>query len=271
MVIRNTTSDYTLQCDDNQNCTISCDNYNNSCRNANIKCPTTGNCDITCNSGVSIANWSSHEVCKGINITCPINGNCNIECHETDACQLATIDARYATSFSLVCGSSATNTCTSLTIYFPPNINGNKKAKIEAADESFSAGMGDPLQFYAIHGWNDIDIRYGGNWDYHEGIMHCKSDYSSSCTFKPDAWTCADPDDFCNDPPTLSPTEAPSTLSHTIIPSETPRNNLSIQPTENPSASPINTPSLSHTSIPSVMPTKNPSVSPSQTASNLLC
>ena len=184
---------HTLLCNDDTNCTIDCNDFDNSCRNANIKCPLNGNCDITCKSGTS-SHGLSHNVCKGINITCPINGNCNISCYESSACQDAHIDARYATSVSLICGSSSPNTCSNLAIYLPPNMNGNKKAFIQT-------NSAQSLQFYAQYGWNDIDIKYNGTYIQHEGIMHCESDYSSSCAFKSDAWACANDTDICNNPP----------------------------------------------------------------------
>ena len=186
-----------MLCNDNTDCTINC-NDNHSCHNINIICPTNGNCDITCNSGSS---GFSQEVCKGMTIKCPINGDCNIECNGDNSCKQLHIDARYASLLYIKCGTNeakqTNNICTSMVVYFPPNINGVPQATISAGDNTFLYGT----QFYAKYGWNDINIiNDGENNIKHSGSMYCQDDYLSFCGFKTDKWACTNDEDICNNP-----------------------------------------------------------------------
>eukprot|EP01084_Bolivina_argentea_P215009 364989_1 len=217
--------DNIIECNENEDCSIVCQNYDNSCQNTSIKCPIYGNCHLICSSE------TANNICKNVSLTCPINGNCNLLCVGNSACQNvhingktsnaltiicegyntcdgAIIDARDTMHFVLECGIGSINTCSSLTIFFPPNSNGEKKAIILAGDQ-FSAGINDiPMQFYAYNGWNDINIfEYIGTYDHQIGTIHCGSVYDNSCSFKSNAWECVNKNDICNHAINLRQTE----------------------------------------------------------------
>lgn len=187
-----------LQCNDNEDCIIDCSHHDNVCRDATIKCPEHGNCRIDCHSG------SKHDVCTDVNISCPHDGDCALSCHDESACANAWIDARDASHFSLSCGSnsvlpSTLASCPGLTVYFPLSSNGSANAKVSAGDDSGLIAHSQPLQFYAVNGWADVDIvDYTGSFEDHSGQMHCGYAYDHSCDFHAANWSCANWYDDCN-------------------------------------------------------------------------
>lgn len=85
-----------------------------------------------------------------------------------------------------------------MTIYFPPNENGNKRSYLNTGDN-----MKESLTFYAVYGWLDIDTSaYIGTYDDIEGTMYCGFWYQYSCNFDEDDWICENSNDYCNNPPT---------------------------------------------------------------------
>ena len=176
-----------------------------------ITCNGIEDCEIICDRDSG---------CKNTLIQCPTDYKCTIDCSATKACALATINATY--SSSLIINDCATGffTCKGITLYLPPNVNGQAQATVDGADNGLSQGDSGsifdgepdaPLQFYAIYGWHDIDIvGYIGDYSFHAGTMYCEVGYTSSCSFATNGWTCANTDDICNDPPTPSPTLNPT-------------------------------------------------------------
>lgn len=182
-----------LECEANSDCRIDCSHYKNVCRESTIRCPDHGNCDIHCHSG------SQNDVCRDITIECPHDGECSLSCHGESACADAHIDARHASHLSLFCGTGPLQqTCAGLTVYFPPNSNGSANAVVSAGDSL--NGHNEDLQFYAVNGWNDVEIvDYTGSFGKdHRGQMHCWKDYSQFCDFHPSNWSCAHSTDYCN-------------------------------------------------------------------------
>ena len=81
-----------------------------------------------------------------------------------------------------------------MTIYFPPNNNGEKRAILHTGD-NFKKN----LTFYAIFGWSDVDISGVTatiNNDL-QGIMHCNYGYDKTCNFASNEWNCHDTNSFC--------------------------------------------------------------------------
>ncbi len=126
-----------------------------------------------------------------------------ITCKGNNTCQNTNIHATYTNNFLLECGIGSQNTCASLNIYFPPNINNNtntKKSTIIAGD-SFLSTNNIPMLFYAKNGWIDINIiNYIGSYSHQFGTMYCGIQYELSCPFKSNAFECANINDSCNNP-----------------------------------------------------------------------
>ena len=166
------------------------------------------------------------------------------------------------------CKTSGNYTCTSQSIWFPQNVAGTKKSLIYGRDDSFGDGGRAAQLFYALNGWLDVDINYGGTYQYHGGIMYCNIGFVESCPFAPNRWRCGTSGDDCNHPVLLSssdPTPAPTsnpTPTPTHIPIQSPTSNQTPAPTSNPTPSPTFQPSQVPTSIPTSAPTSNPSPSP---------
>merc|ERR1719474_1781597 len=174
---------HTIQCDDQADCTVDCSNHASICRESTILCPDNGNCVIHCHSG------SQHDVCTDIIIDCP-HGDCTLSCQGESACTNAEINAQDASSLDLTCGTGFT--CSGLTVYFPPNVDGSAVATVSAGDDSGLNGRGKELQFYAINGWADVDIvDYTGSYQFHDGQMHCGFEYGTTCNFHDSNWSCA--------------------------------------------------------------------------------
>ena len=76
--------------------------------------------------------------------------------------------------------------------------------------DGLTANTLDPLQFYAVNGFYDINFDYTGNNGYQGGIMHCNSGYSDSCWFANDSFSCNDRNTICNYGMEYSPTSEPS-------------------------------------------------------------
>ena len=62
----------------------------------------------------------------------------------------------------------------SVSIWFPPRNGTVKRSYIVAPHENFHGFWGvTPLRIYALYGWLDVEIEYGGDWYKHGGIIHC--------------------------------------------------------------------------------------------------
>ena len=173
--------------------------------NKTIVCTSTKPCDISC---------QHKNGCYSTTIHCPINHPCNIRCSHDSACANAIIYAHHSSTFELSDCATGDWTCTGLTIYFPPNHNGQPRAKIHGSLTGLSAGLNlaTPLQFYATNGWKDVNITTttssasaSHSYEYHFGTMHCTNTFSTCCPFKSDGWECANTNDICNNPPTMLP------------------------------------------------------------------
>ena len=257
-----------------------------ACNSAVLNCPKDTDCIVECSGASGIA------TCVGITINCPINGNCHITCNPMSSscweaiingpinntlsvycqggasCQYASIYAQHTSYFNLTIALpingdvSNSNTAGSVSIWFPPrdDINDIERAYI-SANQRFHGNYGyEPQQFYAINGWKDVHIEYTGDYTKHGGIMYCNYDYSDSCWFANNSWSCNPENTICDDPvitsyPTIQPTNHPSD-----IPSSQPTTIPSILPTTDPTSIPTIDPTLDPSTTPSVMPTTMPSV-----------
>ena len=169
-----------------------------------------------------------------------ISGYFDLYCGGGEACAYSQIYAQNASFFYFELDESSTNAAGSgLSIWFPPK-NGTypdivARAYIFAPNSNLIGGR-DLLQFYALNGWLDVDIEYGGDsWYYHNGIMHCNVNYIDSCEFALESWSCDEANPVCDHPilytsdPTVSPTAAPS-----VYPNEPPNLLSSSIPTVTP-------------------------------------
>eukprot|EP01084_Bolivina_argentea_P206419 352450_1 len=180
-------------------------NADHQYENETIYCTPNEPCNILCRHD---------NGCKSTEIYCPRDNSCDITCDANTACANTIIHAQYSSSFKLIDCATGSFTCKGITIYFPPNNKGIPRAKIIGPDRGLSAGeeLSNPLQFYAINGWNDINITTGNefSFQYHSGVMYCTSNLQTSCDFDTNAWKCANTNDICNNPPTISPTTSPT-------------------------------------------------------------
>ena len=154
-------------------------------------------------------------------------------------------------------------TCTSQSIWFPPNDEGTPRSMIYARDDSFSYNQ----QFYAVNGWLDVNINYEGTYEYQSGTMHCDIGYAQSCSFDANSYSCANGGDDCDNPNLSTPSNpAPSLKSDpTTFPTEMPTASTSLptsipilSPSSNPSRMPTRSPVLISTIVPSIDPTSSP-------------
>ena len=157
-------------------------------QNQRITCSSESACFIYCKQPYS---------CHNSQILCPLNQHCVISCGgEPNACYGATIQAGFSSFFELDdCSTGDHTTCQSMQIYFPPNLDGEKRAILNTGNN-----LKQNLTFYAIFGWADIDISgFTGtiNNDIN-GTMHCSYGYEQECKFASDKWSCLNQKDFCN-------------------------------------------------------------------------
>jgi len=137
----------------------------NQWANGEIRCDQNEECNINCDKPYS---------CTNTTIRCPSNHECHLTCTGDYSCTSCIVYAEQTTLFSLNDCSSGSDPCSLMTIFWPSTgvINGGN-------------GLHSNLNFYAVHGWNDIDTaQYTGNYDNDfYGTMYCMSDYSASCSF----------------------------------------------------------------------------------------
>ena len=154
---------------------------------------------ISCEPGRSCIIYCEQEnSCKNSQILCPDDQACIISCGASpNACNGATIDARYSSLLELNdCHSGDDSSCHGLSIYFPPNHDGQKVAYLNTGDN-----MKQSLNFYAIYGWLDIDTSgFIGDHSGFIGEMHCSFWYQQRCDFHSDHLSCANGSDLCNSP-----------------------------------------------------------------------
>eukprot|EP01084_Bolivina_argentea_P188126 323929_1 len=227
---------------------------NNQYENQTINCIPNEPCYILCQHSSS---------CALATINCPTNFPCIVQCSQSSACDSAQINAHDSSVFRLLDCATGTWTCVGMTLFFPPNDNGKKKAFLSDFDRGLSAGNLNEksLQFYAINGWHDIDITPGSGFTFnnHAGFMYCTPNYIHSCEFNSNAWSCANITDICNNQPSSSPKPTQIPINN---PTYSPINNPTISPINNPTYSPINNPTISPINNPTYSPINNPTISP---------
>ena len=155
-----------------------------------IKCSSKSPCFIYCKEESS---------CQNARIFCPIHQHCIVSCGKSQrACYGATIEAQYSSLFELNdCSTGDDSTCQAMSIYFPPNNFGDKRAILHTGNNFKS-----DLSFYAVFGWQDIDLSgFTGtiNNDL-QGVMHCSYGYYETCDMSQNEWSCKDKNSFCINP-----------------------------------------------------------------------
>ena len=144
----------TVNCIDGEDCTINCLDYQ-SCTESTFNCPKNGDCIIQCTNfqsckGATInasPNALLNVTCSGPHSVTPPNANIkscqditingsthttiNIHCTGQYSCYGATIDARHASLLQMLDCATELCTCYKLTIYCPPNINGDKRCILQ--------------------------------------------------------------------------------------------------------------------------------------------
>ena len=241
----------TLNCPKDADCIVNCEG--SACIGVTINCPINGNCKIICEYG-------SH--CNSAVINGPIDHDFEVHClyHDCDDMQ---IHAENSKSFTFIVGNISIQPALGLSIWFPSRdeITHEKKAKVISLGNGIYGLTGYyglyPINFYAVHGWLDVEVIYVSITDKHGAIMHCNINYTDSCHVADDSWTCTASNTICDNPfnetmpPTLSPTYNP-TAAPTLTPSISP----TLEPTPYTSA-----PTL----IPTLEPTYRSNPSPSAT------
>ena len=270
----------TINCG-NGECMIRCEGPESACLGATINGATSNNFEITCGSG------NNQDVSRSLTIYCPAGDDCNIPCDTTDACTDAIIHGAVSRAMSVTCageeacerilinGASSSQLvindcgsegnyqpCGGITVYCPPNVNGSKVCTIHGDDGLFGNSI-NPLSFYAINGFADINFIVNGKTTNYMGTMYCSAGYQDSCAIASTSFECDVSDNLiCNgDITTAIPTVAPTTISPSQSPTYAPI--TSILTTTNPSSNPSDYPTDEPSTKPSDSPTLNPSKYPS--------
>jgi len=164
-------------------------------KDGTIQCQHNSACFVYCKEEGS---------CQNANILCPINRECIVSCGKhSNACNGAVVDARYSSLFELNdCASGDSSTCSAMSIYFPPNNNGQKISFLNVGNNFKHA-----LKLYAIYGWLDVDASgYTGDFEEEiDGVMYCTFWYESSCQIEDNGWECDNNGDYCNNPSMSDP------------------------------------------------------------------
>eukprot|EP00485_Elphidium_margaritaceum_P015013 CAMPEP_0202727654 /NCGR_PEP_ID=MMETSP1385-20130828/185229_1 /ASSEMBLY_ACC=CAM_ASM_000861 /TAXON_ID=933848 /ORGANISM="Elphidium margaritaceum" /LENGTH=1104 /DNA_ID=CAMNT_0049393897 /DNA_START=33 /DNA_END=3348 /DNA_ORIENTATION=- len=154
--------------------------------------------DLYCASNQACVVYCKEESsCHNTTIYCPVNELCVVSCGQhSNACNGVTIDARYSSLLELTdCASGDDTTCASMSVYAPPNDNGDKRA-ILAIGDSFK----HDITLYAVFGWRDIDMsRFTGQYTQIEGEMFCSYEYDAHCVLDQNQWQCENANHECND------------------------------------------------------------------------
>ena len=181
------------------------------CTNAIINCPTDADCTVKC---------TEHQACIGAVINCPQNGNCDITCSKNaffdipaGACAYSIINGPTdgISNLSILCyGGRASANCwhmevhaesvgyleykstgqyeaygsLGVAIWFPPKTGEYVRASIKVNQQDFGGVYGyEPIEFYALNGWNDLYMDYTEIAESHGGVMYCNYNYTDSCLF----------------------------------------------------------------------------------------
>lgn len=205
-----------FNCQQDEDCIIDCISAeNNVCTTAIMNCPKNADCYILCDG---------YEACKHATINGPIDHKLEIICDGFRGCDHLTIYGQYSNYFNLTIIEGLYTTW-GLSIYVPPKNGDTKRAFITGGFEDNNGanheGAYNPVQIYAINGFDDVLISSLTDQYYSKMIMHCHTDYLRSCWFANDSYnSCNDRNTICNHPnstksPTKSPTKDP--VPHLIL------------------------------------------------------
>eukprot|EP01083_Nonionella_stella_P123956 373872_1 len=186
---------------------------NGNCMNSNINCAFFGDCHIFCDGN-----------CQHSHITGPIFGDLAIDCNAEGACINGIFNGAVSSKLSIT-GCQSYQSCLDLTLYCPPNTDGDMHCFIEGNDNlgiyretslptispathsptispapnPTNAAIGNGIAIYAKHGWKDIAVNYTGTFgESHGGTMFCGDTYDATCDFAANAWSCGAMHYACN-------------------------------------------------------------------------
>ena len=232
-----------INCPSHRTCVVNCkaeiSNHleGGVCAASIINCPTDGDCIIICDG---------HYACQGAILNGPTNREFGIICADWWACYESQIHAEKASYFNFTMKPTDTSTARGISIWFPPRTKSFIRSYITAMGNGLNGLYGYiPLHFYALNGFEDVEIDYRGDYDGHGGVMHCHDGYLDSCWFADDSYSCNDRNticDFATRSPTIYPSESPiieSTAIPTTISTITPTSST-ISPTDIPTIQPSN-------------------------------
>jgi len=211
---------------------ITCGRDMNGCRNMLVNCAQGMNCQIDCHTKNKPAgDDGARGSCLNSKINGPTGYDLRVECDDNNGCQDAIINGTDSKLLNITC--MDISACMDITVYCPPNSNGDKNCILTGESKNINRD----IQIYAMYGWNDVVIDTMGTlWtaDINGGSMYCGNDYEFECIL--DNWNCSNNNDTCINVATLSPSNSPS-----IEPSVSPTYEPSIQPSNNPSVDPTTT------------------------------
>ena len=130
--------------------------------------------------------------CNSAKVTGQSGSNINVSCTENANCNSMTINGKDAASLSFN-NCTGNVTCKMVTVYCPPQINGEKMCILEGGDKL------QILDVYAVNSWDDIEFITPLRCQWNKSTMHCDDDYGESCIFGGKESKEIHPDWQCND------------------------------------------------------------------------
>ena len=125
---------------------VTCGLYRNTCRYAEIHCANDMDCNIKCEEEI-VDESNARATCRDSQMYGPTDHEFNVICHENNACQDSTIRGYSASKMDVSCLDA--KACCDLTMYCPPNTNGNENCYLEGMPYYLFAQSTDHTKYIA--------------------------------------------------------------------------------------------------------------------------